>query len=65
LSAQANKLGLINKLLNEGLIDEENLEFKLKKDMVKALGSLEDSKKTLYMDKDLTDFNGLFENLKK
>ena len=54
----------MRKLLDEGKISEENFEFKLKRDMIKSFDGLKDSNKTLYLDKDLSDFDGLFSNMK-
>lgn len=65
LKGLANKVEAIKSKLDNNEVDSSYLSFKLKNDLVDSFEGLANSDKKLFLKKDLSDFEQLFESLNK
>ena len=63
--ALAEKVNILKEMIETKKITKENLEFKLKEDMIDAIGGLSDDQKMIIMKKDITDLSSFFESMEK
>lgn len=63
--ALSDEMSAFKKLLDSGVLNEDILNFKLKKDLISAYDNLADGQKTLIIKKDLDGFNSLLDDFGK